>query len=50
MDFKEKYEGWLGFVDEETKQELLGISGNEKEIEDRFYKGFSFTKIFYLLF
>ena len=42
MDFKEKYEGWLGFVDEETKQELLGISGNEKEIEDRFYKDLEF--------
>lgn len=42
MDYKEKYESWLGFADEETKQELLGICGNEKEIEDRFYKDLEF--------
>ena len=42
MDYKEKYESWLGFADEETKQELLGICGNEKEIEDRFYKDLVF--------
>ena len=42
MAYKEKYESWLGFADEETKQELLGICGNEKEIEDRFYKDLEF--------
>jgi phosphoglucomutase len=40
MDYKEKYQQWLGF-DEETKAELLSIT-DEKEIEDRFYKDLEF--------
>lgn len=40
MDYKAKYQEWLGF-DEETKAELLAIS-DEKEIEDRFYKDLEF--------
>ena len=40
MDYKEKYEKWLGF-DEDTKAELLAIT-DEKEIEDRFYKDLEF--------
>ena len=40
MDYKEKYEKWLGF-DEDTKAELLAII-DEKEIEDRFYKDLEF--------
>lgn len=40
MDYKSKYQEWLGF-DEETKAELLAIK-DEKEIEDRFYKDLEF--------
>lgn len=42
MGFKEKYAEWLDFADEETKNELLSVSQNEKEIEDRFYKDLAF--------
>ncbi|MHC1682334.1 MAG: phospho-sugar mutase [Clostridiaceae bacterium] len=43
MDFKLKYEEWLGssFIDEATKQELKEIK-DEKEIEERFYKDLEF--------
>ena len=40
MDYKAKYQEWLGF-DEETKAELEAIK-DEKEIEDRFYKDLEF--------
>ncbi len=40
MDYKAKYQEWLGF-DEETKAELEAIT-DEKEIEDRFYKDLEF--------
>ena len=44
MNYKEEYEFWLGddYFDEETKAELKSIEGNEKEIEDRFYKELEF--------
>ena len=44
MHYKEKYNLWLNspIIDRETKQELLDIQGNEKEIEDRFYKDLEF--------
>ena len=43
-DYKTKYEEWLNnpSFDEETKNELLSIKDDEKEIEDRFYKELSF--------
>ncbi|MCH5314408.1 MAG: phospho-sugar mutase [Eubacterium sp.] len=41
MGIKEKYNQWLEFADEETKNELLSLS-DEKEIEDRFYKDLAF--------
>lgn len=43
-DYKNRYERWLSSpaVDEATKQELRELSGNEKEIEDRFYKDLEF--------
>ena len=39
-----KYKEWLlgDYFDEETQEELRGIEGNEKEIEDRFYKELDF--------
>ncbi len=42
MSIEEKYNQWLSFVDKDTKEELLSIKNNEKEIEDRFYKDLSF--------
>ncbi|MDD6428062.1 phospho-sugar mutase [Candidatus Weimeria sp. HCP3S3_B5] len=44
MGYKETYESWLSdpYFDDETKAELRGIAGNEKEIEDRFYKDLEF--------
>lgn len=44
MDYKKVYEEWLSnpYFDEDTKAELRGISGDEKEIEDRFYMELEF--------
>mgnify|MGYP000896384669 FL=1 len=44
MNYRENYNYWLSnpYFDEETKKELLDISGNEKEIEDRFYRELEF--------
>ncbi len=41
MDYKDKYQQWLSFADEATKNELEAIN-DEKEIEDRFYKDLAF--------
>lgn len=41
MDYKDKYNEWLAFADENTKAELENIT-DEKEIEDRFYKDLAF--------
>ncbi len=42
--YLEKYHNWLNsnVFDEKTKTELKVIEGNEKEIEDRFYKDLEF--------
>ena len=42
--YKERYEQWLNDpnIDAETKAELKSIEGNEKEIEDRFYRELEF--------
>lgn len=42
MNIKEKYNAWLSFADEKTKRELVSVSGDEKELEDRFYKDLAF--------
>ena len=44
MGYKEQYDFWLkdSYFDEKTKAELQAISGDEKEIEDRFYKDLEF--------
>ena len=44
MDYRQAYESWLNdpTIDETTKAELKSISGNAKEIEDRFYKELEF--------
>lgn len=42
MTFKEKYNEWLSFADDETKAELAAVCDNAKELEDRFYKDLAF--------
>ena len=44
MGYKESYEQWLSgdIFDDDTKRELRAIAGNEKEIEDRFYRELEF--------
>ena len=44
MNYLEEYRKWKEstFIDENTKEELKKIEGNEKEIEDRFYKELEF--------
>ena len=39
MTAREQYEFWCTapYFDEQTKEELKAIEGEEKEIEDRFY-------------
>ncbi|RKD21921.1 alpha-phosphoglucomutase [Caminicella sporogenes DSM 14501] len=44
MNYMEKYNEWISspYFDEETKEELLKIKDDEKEIEDRFFKELEF--------
>ena len=44
MTYKAVYKEWLEnpYYDEKTKNELLAIKDDEKEIEDRFYKELEF--------
>lgn len=44
MGYREKYLKWLNspYIDAATKEELKKIQGDEKEIEDRFYKDLEF--------
>ena len=44
MSYREQYDFWLqdAYFDEKSKEELRGIAGDEKEIEDRFYKELEF--------
>lgn len=44
MNYLERYEYWCtnSVFDEDTKNELLMLKGNDKEIEDRFYKELEF--------
>lgn len=44
MDFKETYERWLksDVINDETRAELEGLKGNDKEIEERFYRELEF--------
>ncbi len=44
MEYLEKYEQWCNnpVFDQETKNELISIKGNEEEIKDRFYKDLEF--------
>lgn len=44
QDYKKVYEEWLNneFFDEKTREELIAIKSDEKEIQDRFYKNLEF--------
>ncbi|MCR1918782.1 phospho-sugar mutase [Frisingicoccus caecimuris] len=44
MSYMDVYKSWLdsAYIDDATKEELRRIQGNEKEIEDRFYKDLEF--------
>ncbi len=44
MGYLEKYKEWLesNTIDEETKEELLKIKDDDKEIKERFYKDLEF--------
>ena len=44
MNYKQEYEKWCTdpYFDEETKNELKELEGNESEIEDRFYRQLEF--------
>ena len=44
MGYKEQFDFWVedSYFDDATKQELLAIRNDEKEIEDRFYKELAF--------
>ena len=44
MLYKEIYKNWIEnkYFDEKTREELRNLEGNEKEIEDRFYKNLEF--------
>ena len=44
LEYKQQYERWLhaSQVDADTKRELESISGDEKEIEERFYRELEF--------
>ena len=46
MSYREVYERWCtdGYFDPDTKAELKALEGNEKEIEDRFYRQLEFGK------
>lgn len=41
MDYREKYQQWLSFLDPKSKEDLEKIT-DEKELEDRFYKDLAF--------
>lgn len=44
MSYREIYRRWCEnpYFDEDTKKELLALEGDEKEIEDRFYRNLEF--------
>ncbi|MCC3866990.1 phospho-sugar mutase [Terrisporobacter mayombei] len=44
MAYRGKYNNWIDnkYFDEKTREELINLKDNEKEIEDRFYKDLEF--------
>ncbi len=44
MDYRQEYQAWCtdAYFDDQTKEELKALAGNEAEIEDRFYRKLEF--------
>ena len=44
MDYRQEYEKWCNdpYFYDDTKAELTALAGDEKEIEDRFYRTLEF--------
>lgn len=44
MSYMKNYEAWIKdqYFDDDTRKELEGLRGNDKEIQDRFYKNLEF--------
>ena len=44
MDYRQEYDKWCNdpYFDDQTREELKAIAGDDKEIEDRFYRNLSF--------
>ena len=44
MDYLQRYHQWLNdtAVDDETKEELLALQGNDEDLKDRFYQELAF--------
>ena len=44
MDYRQEYEKWCNdpYFDDQTREELKAIAGDDKEIEDRFYRTLEF--------
>ena len=44
MDYRQEYDKWCNdpYFDEKTREELKAIAGDDKEIEDRFYRTLEF--------
>ncbi len=44
MDYRQEYQAWCtdAYFDDQTKEELKALEGNEAEIEDRFYRKLEF--------
>lgn len=44
MSYREEYNNWIenNYFDQKTREELINLKENEKEIEDRFYKDLEF--------
>lgn len=40
MDYRQEYDKWCNdpYFDDQTREELKAIAGDDKEIEDRFYR------------
>lgn len=44
MDYRQEYDKWCNdpYFDDQTREELKAIAGDDKEIEDRFYRTLEF--------
>ena len=47
MDYRQEYDKWCNdpYFDDQTREELKAIAGDDKEIEDRFYRTLEFGSV-----